>query len=52
MFTLLLSLNRIDHKSKSKVWIAATHKEVLKSLGKFNLKVLEEGQISGLMEFF
>jgi len=48
MFTFAAKPEPIDHKSKSKVWIAATHKEVLKSLGKFNLKVLEEGQISGL----
>lgn len=38
----------IDHKSDSGVWIAATHKEVLKEFSTLNLKRLDEGQISGL----
>jgi hypothetical protein len=38
----------IDHKSKSAVWAAATHSELLRDLEKFNLKILKEGQISGL----
>ncbi len=38
----------IDHKLASGVWIAATHSEVIESFKPFNLKVLKEGQISGL----
>jgi len=48
MFTFAAKPESIDHKSKPKVWIAATHKDVLESLEKFNLKILKEGQVSGL----
>ncbi len=48
IFTFAAKPEPIDHKNKSKVWVAATHKELLKLFSKFNLKVLEEGHISGL----
>jgi len=38
----------IDHKAESGVWITVTHKEVLERFKNFNLKILNEGQISGL----
>jgi predicted ATP-grasp superfamily ATP-dependent carboligase len=48
MFTFAAKPEPIDHKGDSVVWLAATHAEVLKEFEKFHLKVLEEGQISGL----
>jgi len=48
MFTFAAKPEPIDHKSKSKVWVAVTHGELLESLEKLNLKVLKEGQVSGL----
>lgn len=48
MFTFAAKPEPIDHKSKSKVWVAVTHSELLKPLEKLNLKTLKEGQISGL----
>lgn len=48
MVTFAAKPEPIDHKNKSKVWVAATDKELLKLFSKFNLKVLEEGHISGL----
>ncbi len=38
----------IDHKSDSRVWVAATHGELLKVFEKLGAKILTEGQISGL----
>lgn len=38
----------VDHTQDSKVWIAATSKKVLQAFKSFNLKLLSEGQISGL----
>lgn len=38
----------IDHKNDSLVWIAATNNDVLKEFDEFKLKILTEGQISGL----
>ncbi|MCP4653052.1 MAG: proteasome assembly chaperone family protein [Candidatus Omnitrophica bacterium] len=38
----------IDHKIEPAVWIVATHKEVFKDFENIKLKVLKEGQISGL----
>ncbi len=38
----------IDHRSDSKVWIVATQKDLLENFKNFNLKILSEGQISGL----
>lgn len=48
IFTFAAKPEPIDHKSDSAIWIAATHPEVLKDFEKLHLKVLEEGQISGL----
>ncbi|MDD5194525.1 MAG: PAC2 family protein [Candidatus Omnitrophica bacterium] len=48
IFTFAAKPEAIDHKSEAFVWIAATGNEVLKEFEKFHLKVLEEGQISGL----
>ena len=48
IFTFAAKPEPIDHKSESSVWIAATHDEVLKTFSKFHLKILEDGQISGL----
>ncbi len=42
----------IEHTQASSVWISATHKEVLEEFSSYNLKVLEEGQISGLNGLF
>lgn len=42
----------IDHTQAPNVWCAATNKELLKSLEKFNLKVMSEGEISGLNGLF
>ncbi|MBU1112320.1 MAG: PAC2 family protein [Candidatus Omnitrophica bacterium] len=38
----------IDHKNESRVWVAATHNEAIKSFDKAGVKALPEGQISGL----
>ncbi|MCM8827408.1 MAG: PAC2 family protein [Candidatus Omnitrophica bacterium] len=38
----------IDHKTDPQVWITVTHRSVLEQFKRFNLKVLNEGQISGL----
>jgi len=48
MFTFAAKPEPIEHKSNSNVWVASTHTETLEELGKFSLKVLGEGQISGL----
>lgn len=48
MFTFAAKPEPIDHKAQSLVWIAATDEDILKQFSKFNLKILEEGQISGL----
>jgi predicted ATP-grasp superfamily ATP-dependent carboligase len=48
IFTFAAKPEPIDHKAESLVWIAATDEDVLKQFSKFNLKILEEGQISGL----
>lgn len=48
IYTFAAKPEPIDHKAPSQVWIAATHQEVLEHFAKFNLKTLEEGQISGL----
>jgi proteasome assembly chaperone (PAC2) family protein len=48
MFTFAAKPEPIDHKAESSVWIASTHLDILKEFSRFNLKVLEEGQISGL----
>ncbi len=48
IFTFAAKPEAIDHKGKSKAWIAATHNELLKTFEKLGLKILKEGQISGL----
>ncbi len=48
MFTFAAKPEPIDHKNESKVWIASTHNEILKLFDKFGVKVLADGQISGL----
>ncbi|MDD4980511.1 MAG: PAC2 family protein [Candidatus Omnitrophica bacterium] len=42
----------IDHTQPSKVWFAATSREVADSLKKHNLRLLAEGQISGMNGLF
>lgn len=48
IFTFASKPEPIDHKSEPTVWCTATHDDVLKKLLQFKLKVLTEGQISGL----
>jgi uncharacterized protein len=48
IFTFAAKPEPIDHKSSSSVWIAATHSDVIESFEPYKLKVLKEGQISGL----
>ncbi|MDP2922945.1 MAG: PAC2 family protein [Candidatus Omnitrophota bacterium] len=48
MFTFAAKPEPIDHRAESLVWIAGTDEDILKEFGRFNLKILEEGQISGL----
>ncbi|MCK5392945.1 MAG: PAC2 family protein, partial [Candidatus Omnitrophica bacterium] len=48
IFTFAAKPEAMDHKGKSKAWVAATHNELLKSFEKLGLKILKEGQISGL----
>ncbi len=48
VFTFAAKPEPIDHKSKSRVWVAATHNDSLKFFEKIGAKVLKEGQISGL----
>ncbi len=38
----------IDHRSESNIWMATTHKELLDNFKQLNIKILSEGQISGL----
>lgn len=48
LFSFAAKPDAIDHKAEPGLWIAATHKELLSNFKKFNLKILQEGQISGL----
>jgi len=48
IFTFAAKPEAIDHKKEPSVWISATHQEILKEFGRFSVKVLKEGQISGL----
>lgn len=48
VFSFAAKPEAVDHKTNPAVWIAATHKTVFKKFEKFKLKVLSEGQISGL----
>lgn len=42
----------IDHTQTPSVWITATNKKLLEKLKEYNLKVLSEGQISGMNGLF
>jgi len=42
----------IQHTQTPGVWISATHEEILEEFSSYNLKILEEGQISGLNGLF
>ncbi|MBU2101760.1 MAG: PAC2 family protein [Candidatus Omnitrophota bacterium] len=48
IFTFAAKPEPIDHKAESVTWIAATTAEVLKMFENLGLKILDEGQISGL----
>jgi len=48
VFTFAAKPEAIDHKSPSRVWAAATHKEEIENFKRFNVSALAEGQISGL----
>jgi len=48
MFTFAAKPEPIDHKAKSRIWAASTHVDFLKLCEKLDLKILKEGQISGL----
>jgi predicted ATP-grasp superfamily ATP-dependent carboligase len=48
IFTFAAKPEPIDHKTASGVSVVVTHQELLKKFEKFNLKGLQEGQISGL----
>lgn len=48
IFTFAAKPEAIDHKSLSSAWVASTHSDVLKEFRQEGLKVLQEGQISGL----
>jgi len=41
-----------DHTQDSGVWFAATDRKIKESLGKYNFRPLEEGQISGMNGLF
>ncbi len=38
----------IDHRAESKVWMVSTHKDIAAKFKNFDVKILNEGQISGL----
>lgn len=48
LFTFAAKPEPIDHKSDSAVWVASTHNKFLKEFEKFQVKALDDGQISGL----
>jgi hypothetical protein len=48
VFTFAAKPEAIDHKQEPSVWVSATHQEILKEFEKFPVKILREGQISGL----
>ena len=48
IFTFAAKPEPIDHKNDSQLWVAATHSETLKDFEKIGLKILNQGQISGL----
>lgn len=48
MFTFAAKPEAIDHKNDSEVWAASTQEGLTKDIQKTGLKILQEGQISGL----
>jgi len=48
VFSFAAKPEPIDHKNNSSVWVVATHTDLLKKLQALKVKVLSEGQISGL----
>ncbi|MBD3264198.1 MAG: hypothetical protein GF375_03740, partial [Candidatus Omnitrophica bacterium] len=48
IFTFAAKPESIDHKTESKVMIAATHHNILKGFARLGVKTLGKGQISGL----
>ncbi len=48
IFTFAAKPEPIDHHAPSSVWLAVSHQELLKDFARFSLKVLAQGQISGL----
>jgi hypothetical protein len=48
IFTFAAKPEPIDHHGNAAVWIAATDAESLAEFSQFNLKILTEGQVSGL----
>jgi hypothetical protein len=42
----------IDHTQNPAVWFAATHPQIRESLKKYNLNILNEGQVSGMNGLF
>lgn len=42
----------IDHLVKPNVWAAVTHKELIEAMGKYNIKIMKEGQVSGMNGLF
>jgi proteasome assembly chaperone (PAC2) family protein len=52
VFTFAAMPLPIDHTQSPGVWAAATNKELLEQLKKYNIKIMAEGQISGLNGLF
>lgn len=48
MFTFAAKPEPTEHKNPSAAWVCATHKDTLKAFKDLGLKVLKDGQISGL----
>jgi len=48
VFTFAAKPEPIDHKTEPNVYITATDKDILAEFKKYNLKILNEGQITGL----
>jgi len=48
IFTFAAFPQPIEHTQGSSVWVTATDRQTLDELSKYNIKVLDEGQISGL----
>ncbi|MDD5080904.1 MAG: PAC2 family protein [Candidatus Omnitrophica bacterium] len=48
VFTFAAKPESIDHKSAPRVWISATHEDVIKEFLGYKTQTLKDGQISGL----